>query len=74
MTIEELLDMPSDDIRKMSDEELTVILTPHFPATRPHKRAGSIMDVVLSGNPELAAKLAAMAPVGTRTKLNLPSK
>ena len=35
MTIESLLEMPADDIAKMTDAELTQWLAPYFPVTRP---------------------------------------
>lgn len=37
MTIEELLDLPVDDIAKMSDAELLSYLGPYFPLSRPKK-------------------------------------
>ena len=35
MTIESLLEMPADDIAKLSDTQLTEWLAPYFPVTRP---------------------------------------
>lgn len=37
MTIEELLELPVDDIAKMSDDELLKYLGPYFPLSRPRK-------------------------------------
>ena len=35
MTIERLIGMTADELEKLSDEELTTLLSPYFKATRP---------------------------------------
>ncbi len=54
----QLLALPTKDIASMTEDELTLELLPSFPATRPAKRATSIIDTMAAMAPELAAMLA----------------
>lgn len=58
MTIEALLDMSTDDIAKLSDEQLVQYLQPFFPLTRPNKvpAAGSAISTS-NFAPEIQAEL-----------------
>jgi hypothetical protein len=61
LSIEELLDMPVEDIAKMSDEELARWLSPYFPLTRPNKIPSAGSDISEEGfAPEVQAALDAV--------------
>lgn len=58
MTIEQLLDLPTESLEAMSDEELAEHLRPYFP----HTRAAGVISKQLSAmedDPALAEALAA---------------
>ncbi len=61
MTIEQLLELPADDLTKMSDAQLDLYLMRYFPATRPagpvhvaQQHAAKILDNL---SPEMKAKI-----------------
>jgi hypothetical protein len=49
MTFEELLEMPADDINKMSDEQLHAILDPYAPLCRPSAALTAFQPAALRG-------------------------
>ena len=56
MTITELLDLPTDDLEKLSDADLAAHLAKYFPHTRP--AAALTLSDITGGNDDLMAMVA----------------
>lgn len=55
MTIEQLLDLPTDELGRLSDADLDRILQPYLPFTRP-ARARATTTLKVAGADDLLAK------------------
>lgn len=66
MTIEELADLSADELCKLSNEELTKILSPYFAVTRPEMivRTEKKQEAPVYISPQKQAALALLAEEG----------
>lgn len=58
MTIEQLLDLPTDELGRLSDSDLDHILSPHLPFTRPARARATTVLKVAGADDLLAQALA----------------